>query len=1167
MQSYFKILLITLLRCGEITSEEVTCASIKRIYQEETADGSCCSGKLSLGELTCTDPVEDRVDVMQKHIDLLKARSYSTDGNDTFSGVYQGFASHISIIAQSPLDPSKYHLYELASEPTIAKGFEFDSELSTLKVEGLPEQLLLGGPNIFIDEEKTILSDPYLTLRKRVKKPSDFPNPKNWFEEYLTTMQFETNRIDTLADPLISIRDNWERLRYTFQMNTIETQYRELLTGDIYGGQRFQKTGYDLTALHRNLGYRGVTNEMNQCKFSKAVTGHVGRLVRVSCPIGHMINQGMIPVNLYSKIHVRGTGTELDDMPYLRISSFDKQHAFATLKNTAVRNRDEFYVYLRMPLKLTESTLTMSLSSDLTGDENVTLTINGGYYYPQDMLEALNTEFSRKTNVHGYFEFVGSMESPSKNQFVFTGGSADVSHNFMSSSGPLFEMLKGFPLACQDKAESGSLQFNGTYGSFTCALWDANSGACAVAPAYLNDANVSAAQACCACGGGVEVTDTVNLGLNPTLHTPMSLTDDAYGSIEYTHGPAAGALDPSDVLAAYIDLFVRTPELHSITTLLESFKVCNDGYGELSTPSTWVAWKRGCQNSDVGGQKFHAEVWNLLSESIHAAPTNVDDIAAAAIMLQRGKPMQLAFNDEQRQYLKSAKGFTPRNYLVDGGYYLIKTEFGSYEFFPISGDMTELNTPPLISGSTFGIIRPEIMHKFGHPDEVVGVFNYRSNALSTSEYDVLGTVVLPFFKKHNVTQLIVDERGNPGGYSNPDALLVGGDEPFQGKMDIWRILQDRGGLVGDVVDIVSTDGRMRRLGDLNTSFPGFFDTESLENGAYYDQDDDMYYPKSSGVSGNGGVLPNKLQGTPSKKLNMVMLFDPTSTSASQAIKNLMNSFVDPVTGEYPDGSNVRGCSVGEEPHLFGTGSTGFFRGFVDDLYPYEPQRRSQDVAYVGGKERVFTDDFHHKYNKVDATVSSSYENFMTGIGLVADAHISGVEFTNVSSWRDLALEKAIRAAVSGCESVIASSDTFDDITTLPNMLDPAPSVPPFPPPSPKPPAFPPSPPPPPCLGTQPTVTIYIGTWGEDNAVRLDLGTESMWQSPVYTNSNNGETLEYSLCLPAGTYTAVLLDAYGDGWTENGYVEITDLAGQVLEKTYMPSGSKKIVEFELKMAPV
>ena len=83
-------------------------------------------------------------------------------------------------------------------------------------------------------------------------------------------------------------------------------------------------------------------------------------------------------------------------------------------------------------------------------------------------------------------------------------------------------------------------------------------------------------------------------------------------------------------------------------------------------------------------------------------------------------------------------------------------------------------------------------------------------------------------------------------------------------------------------------------------------------------------------------------------------------------------------------------------------------------------------------------------------------------------------------------------------------------------------------------------------------------------MRFERGGVLEWSSPAYTNANNGETLEYGLCLPAGTYTAILLDAYGDGWTSNGYLEIVDSAGQVLEKTYMPTGARKTVDFELKM---
>lgn len=1149
-----------------VSSDEVTCDAVKALYQHESDDGSCCSGKIAWGNLTCVDPLTETVDAMSAELDLLKARLYTTDADDEFGGVYQGFLStHTAILARSPTNPDSYDVYGLEVMPTTAKGFAY---LFAMSVTTLPESgrktIDWGGtPMAFKDETKTILTSPDLFWNlKRIKRPSEFPNPKNWFEEYLTTVQFEDNRIDTSVDPLISMRDNWERMRYTFQMNTVETKYRDIFTDEVFDGQRFQDTGYDLMSLHRRLGYTGVTNEMHACTFSPAITGHEGRLLKVACPIEDLMNQGMIPMNIYSKIHVRNTGTELDDMPYLLPSLFDKQHAFATLRGTPVRSPDSFYFYLRMPMKTQGGTISMTIASNITGTEQIVLRVPSGYYYPQDLLAELNKDLRRKTNANAYFDFAGSNESPSKNRFVFVGGTADVSHSFTGSSGSpvnLFrDVMKGFPPSCDDSTGgSGSLAFTGQYGTFGCAAFE---GFCGAAPYYANENNVTAANACCVCGGGVGGTDQQNFGLGPDLYTPMSLT--ATGSIEYTHGPVAGATDPSDVMAAYADLILRAPEMHSSFGRGTLRFRCRDGYGEVAVPRTWKAWKRGCATPYTSTQfEFTAP----FVEEIHAPPQSSADAAAASTTLSYGKTMQLAFNDEQRQYLAQAKGFGSLNYFVNGGYYIIKTTYGEYRYFPIHGDLSTLDSGPLIQGSTFGIIRPDIMEQFGKPDEVVGVMSYTINSITSAEYEMLEKVVLPYFKRHNVTQIIVDQRGNGGGYYNPDALLVGGDAKFPGRLDEWLVVQSRGALVGDVVDVMTTNGKLKSLDALNASLYDFIDYDFIVDNAYYNAEDDMYYVLKTGANGNGGMLQGKLVGTPEKKLNMVILIDTSAGSAPQAIKNVVNSMTDPVTGEYPDGSNVRGCSIGEEPHLFGTGSYGYFTDFATDLYPFEPTRRGQEMVLVGGKERLFTDDFHHRYNKVDATVASSYENFMKGIGLAADSHITGVEFTNVSTWRDLSLEQAIRAAVTGCENVIAAGAAFDDLTALPRSLTLGQAAPPFPPPSPLPPATPPSPPPPPCTGAEPVVTIYIGTWGEENSVTFQKDGEVVWQTPTYTNADNGATYTYGMCLPAGTYTAVLEDSYGDGWNSEGYIQIVDEGVEVLPKTYHPAGSTKTVEFELKLS--
>lgn len=1007
-------------------SGDLTCDSVKSLYQ----DAACCDSEASAivptpaacvdlkgptgatGPVGATGPMGPAGATLYN--DKLSTLHQST--NDEFSGVYIGNVwggssvegQHTQVIVKHPDTvnrPNEYELYvpKRSNAPSILNGFEkytnrIFTEGNTSNVKYFQECTsngLVCYKYAFVDADKTILTNQVVfDIMKRVKKPSDFTVPSNWFNEFMAAVNAEANMLDAGLLSFRSMHDNWEKMRNWFQLNTLEQNYRDVFSGNTFRRQRFQNTGYDMTSYHYRLGYNGVVHTYEDCSFRRTINRRTpGRIIRVEFPISHLINQETITINLFSKVKFTGTGTLLDDVPYFRLSAFDRQSAFVTFKDVVVRNKDSFYFHIRMPLWLDKpSTIMMNISTTVTDEEEITIPVPSGYYYPRDLLKMLNSKLKSVSYADAYFDLKtppqGQFSSEFDNEFKFVVLGNGVRYHLSGYTGPLFNIMKG----------------------------------------NLND-------------------ETNPFGSDPSLFTPLfdaSELENITGTVSYTHGPVAGTDDPNDVGAAIVDLLVRSQvEMHSLK-LQES--ICLDGLGELSMTETWNAYSRGCISNYSYYKYVDQNSFNYI-DLIKPLPGD----SYPYRLIDSPYSWQPVFPRMEWRSLALAAGWGASNYFKDGGYYLIKDKFGRHMKWPILADLDSLTTPPLIDGSNFGIIRDDITAAFGFPNETVGVMHYYTSIVSRSDYVQIEEHIISYFKEAGVTKLIIDQRGNPGGYSRMDQILAGGQSTkLKTKYQQWFPIKAEGGVMSSTTaDVFIPDQFMKHgLATVNASLMAA-GIETLKNenplDLRYDPDDDMWYSKDN------DYLTEKLVGSVDNKMDVIMINDGTSSSAPQQIKNKLKSASNPTTGDLEDGSNVRVCFIGEEPHLFGSSSTanGYMYRYQRNDFPFEPTKRSQAAFGAFGKESILTDDRHSKYTTLHAIASPSYDNFLIGIGLSESPNISGIEWGNSKTYRDFQFEQALRAVLMGCPEVIADPYGFEDLKDLPQTLQVV-NAPPAPPPLPDP---------------------------------------------------------------------------------------------------------------------
>ena len=857
----------------------------------------------------------------------------------------------------------------------------------------------------------------------RVLSPSNFS--VNWFNDVITAYSSKIFYNSVNTENLYNNKELWDYYKNTLMKNnSIETKVIDVYTGDTYRVNRNKKTQNALQILHNKLGYDGITYKYSDCSLSQYKTygDASGRLIQVNYKIPReMFNRDTLRVNYYSKIKISGTNTPLDNVPYFKVSRIMKNQGICQVGMDDDDDSNIFTFTLRTPLKVQQSSFTITLTK--TGKPAITIpiTFSETYTYALDMIENINNQIKNYTYEELDFNLVANTtEAQRTNPALLTAiqkANLNLTYYYIkkttlydisitNQSGDLYSLLK-IP---------DTLTVTTNFSDKTKLM------TAIVFPPSI-----------------------IKCGDNPQLFTPFSEISQNPATLTFTHGPAIYS-DPNDFLACVMDFLIdNRQEEHA---RFEE-RYISTGFGETDCYTDWTTQRlkatqdvisRATRLYPLDGVRFATsfmlgvpKFWT--SDTGYPLETNFG--------VGGGNLQSLIGTSKVTALINSdvSGGYLYKNYLIDGGYICYKTKDSSYNKVLLSAYSTlnQASVSGIMSGGiTFGVIKPGVLAKFDMSKNI-GVISYRSmGVLDDQRNDNVITaivkVIYPYFDQFNIKNVIIDVRYNSGGSATLHWLGYGNSNP-KSRVNSTPIL-NKGNLFAGNAYITNSANANKFLAS-NPTLSTFFDISGVKSDisdqTWTDTDGQVY-----NINQYTNVVGFK-DGTVESPIEISYLMNATSFSMPNVLTIHIACGRDISSQSFKLlNSNVNCQIVGCKPTICGTGGS-FFNNNSNNVDPdnlISPDYRGEfSIGIVNGQQ---LDDSFGDHNKVDALIKGDkFEMFCAGTGIdttLYGGRFTGIDINNAATYRDLEFELSILTTVKGGAFTYNGNKEYYTIDKLPATM-------------------------------------------------------------------------------------------------------------------------------------
>jgi len=876
---------------------------------------------------------------------------------------------------------------------------------------------------LMMDNIDTLRFMPISKQLFRVLSPSNFS--LNWFNDVVTAYMSKIFYNSVNTENLYNNKELWDYYKNTLMKNnSVNTKLIDVYTGETLRVNRNKKTQNALQIQHNKLGYDGITYQYLDCSLSQYKTygDASGRLIQVNYKIPRqMFNRDTLRVNMFSKIKISGTGSSLDSVPFFKVSRIMKNLGLCQLGVDDDDDPNIFTFTLRTPLRVEQSSFTITLTKTGKSAITIPITFNATYTYPLDMIENINNQIKNYTYEELDFNLVANtIEGRSTNPAVLTAtqkANLNLTYYYIKKttlydisitnvSGNLYSLLN-IP---------ANLTVTTNFTDLTRLL------SSIVFPASI-----------------IKCSD------NPQLFTPFTEITPNPATLTFTHGPAIYS-DPNDFLACVTDFLIdNRHEQHAI--MLERY--ISTGFGEIDCYSDWGTQRLKATQDVISRSStiyLHSGIRFSTSFMLGVPKFEAYGPPLDTNLIGGGNLQSLIGTTKATSLINSdvSGGYLFKNYLIDGGYICYKTKpDGSYNKVLLSAYNTLNQT--LVSGIidggiTFGVIKPGVLAKFD-TSKNIGVISYRSMSLFIStgetEKDIVSAIVkviYPYFDQFNIKNVIIDVRYNLGGNHIMQYLGYGNSRAFTRAK--FSLILSKGNLFNGNSYITDAASAPKYLAS-NPTLSTFFDISGIKkdisDNTWTDIDGQVYgYIHSTSVVGFR-------DGTVESPIEISYLMNGSSFSAPNILATMIACGRDISSQSFKLlNSNVNCQIVGSKPVICGTGGS-FLTSNSNNTDPNNlispDYRQENNILTVDGQE---VDDSFGDHNKVDALIKGDkFEMFCAGTGIdntLYGGRFTGIDINNAATYRDFEFELSILTTIQGGAFTYNGNKEYYTIDRLPATM-------------------------------------------------------------------------------------------------------------------------------------
>ena len=378
----------------------------------------------------------------------------------------------------------------------------------------------------------------------------------------------------------------------------------------------------------------------------------------------------------------------------------------------------------------------------------------------------------------------------------------------------------------------------------------------------------------------------------------------------------------------------------------------------------------------------------------------------------------------------------------------------SFYFSDLSTNDLVYRSISVLKKNRFGVLKDSVVQKLlpNMPGAKVG-YLYTVDMMFTGPYpynqDGLTNVMNELFTDNSVNVVVNDVRGNSGGeITNRRYCPFGPREVWEPWQYVYKVQENISALRTEVAyeerEVLREILRVDSSGNYDNT--GIFPSQWL---SYYQNLAQSYKDTSFNEKIHGGFDNTAFyEGISGEPLKLAYLTSLTSISSPRLLQMRLSTMADSSGNIYDICGNLstQMVMVGVTGSTFATagGYPQQKHNTINDEYRKNAilnyqiaaiPDRTQPISYLVNDVEI--DDLIGEWYGQDAITDHDFELFKVEIGLKTVPEITGVDYNDPTTWRDLLLEKSVRAAVKGkIEVAQTPNGAYGKLLTdvVPNMF-------------------------------------------------------------------------------------------------------------------------------------
>ena len=921
--------------------------------------------------------------------------------------------------------------------------------------------------------------NPTIFLIKTVSPGDSYTStdPQKFIEEYNRQAGELLMKRAFNLDTIMDLKNTWQELGNQLnQTNTAQKTYKFIGTERKIQSNMNQKSFIEWSTLHDKLATSTIDYNYTIRDISNQTSVNLetdGKFIIVKYNFRKANEQNKITI--FDHVDISGTGTQLDHVPYFKVTRYFHGGYSNAIWGAQIDERC-FQVALRSPLNISGGTLNFRQRDKYGRDNSYNITVPGGYTYPTQLADDI-TELLALEGCELRVLFYNDLDL-TVGTVAFTAiNKQDIPrYALLSDSSNVITVTAGLDLNSQDlltrvldlsvitRDSSGVPLTNAAQKYF---LHRGGTNILQFSPLLVNGIS----------GGTISVTHGNAATTSSPRNYYATVADIVFESNfeEHTNWSFKVAYDLNG------DPYV--PETWN------NYQLWLDDKSNLSQlVRSEVANSQTAGSFGLYRNFLNSPAMNLIP-GINGPP-GISGKAEYNALRQILSPYKNILNISDASAIYNAGGFTFRNYLdttfrlaketiyadVSGarGAVLISRTIKDNLFNSLVNSLTDVSRNALqvdvsqvdmsgISGyigtKVWRLITAPHEHRFGIMKQSVvaqllpqDASNTKVGYYFTADYAYIGTypfnqdgitqLMNAYFEASGVKLVVQDVRGNTGGETENFQYCPFGPDKKPTTTQRLYVYQESSSAIREqnVFEI------RELIKDVLKNPNNYSETIKTHVNTRLNEFPDGSNNLTRQINGGGTYSETRFYNGPSGEgIKLAYLTSDTTISASRLLIARLNNMRDN-SGRFLDVSGVATGNIvliGTIPTAFASGgvyppqdkhvlvatdpNTNYMNNTILNGAVAQVADRTQSIPYA--IDDVELDDKIGECYRQDAITDHKWDTFLIEIGKKTDPKISGVDFNDKTTWRDLTLEKAVKCAYKGKPELDALGQGYGKLLT------------------------------------------------------------------------------------------------------------------------------------------